>query len=106
RRLVFLIDEAEAHLHPRWQRVIVPALQKVISILSEEITPQVHLATHSPLVMASTETIFEINRDDLHHLKWSDADVKMEELLYVRRGTVDQWLISDVFELRQARSLP
>jgi len=40
RRLVFLIDEVEAHLHPRWQRVIVPALTDVINLLSAEITPK------------------------------------------------------------------
>jgi hypothetical protein len=106
RRLVFLIDEAEAHLHPRWQRVIVPALNKVIAILSEEITPQIHLATHSAMVMASTETLFNRKRDRLHHLQLTGSDVTMEELPFVKRGTVDQWLVSDVFELRQARSVP
>jgi hypothetical protein len=106
RRLVFLIDEVEAHLHPRWQRVIVPALTDVINLLSQEITPQVHLATHSPMVMASTETIFAEQIDDLHHLRLVDADVELEELPFVKRGTVDQWLISNVFELRQARSVP
>lgn len=106
RRLVFLIDEAEAHLHPRWQRVIVPALNRVIGILSNEITPQIHLATHSAMVMASTETLFDSTHDRLHHLQLSGRNVTMEELPYVKRGTVDQWLLSDVFALRQARSVP
>jgi hypothetical protein len=108
RRLVFIIDEVEAHLHPRWQRVIVPALVDVINLLSEEITPQVHLATHSPMVMASTETIFSKNTDELHHLRLDKerGDVELDELPFVKRGTVDQWLISEVFELNQARSVP
>jgi hypothetical protein len=105
RRLVFLIDEVEAHLHPRWQRVIVPALMKVIEQLSVELTPQVHLATHSPLVMASTEAFFEEETDDLHHLRLVGDEVVLEELPYVKRGTADQWLVSNVFELRQARSI-
>lgn len=108
RRLVFIIDEVEAHLHPRWQRVIVPALVDVINLLSEEITPQVHLATHSPMVMASTETIFSERTDDLHHIRMDKdlGDVVLDELPFVKRGTVDQWLISEVFELHQARSVP
>jgi hypothetical protein len=106
RRLVFLIDEAEAHLHPKWQRLIVPALTDVINLLSAEITPQVHLATHSPMVMASTEAIFDESVDDLHHLRLVEGDVELQELPFVKRGTVDQWLLSDVFELCQARSVP
>lgn len=106
RRLVLLIDEVEAHLHPRWQRAIVPALTEVIRLLSSELTPQVHLATHSPMVMASTETIFDEANDDLHHLKLVGGEVRLEELHFVKRGTVDQWLLSPVFELNQARSVP
>jgi hypothetical protein len=108
RRLVFIIDEVEAHLHPRWQRVIVPALVDVINLLSEEITPQVHLATHSPMVMASTETIFSKKTDELHHLRLDKerGDVQLDELPFVKRGTVDQWLMSEVFDLNQARSVP
>ena len=106
RRLVFLIDEAEAHLHPKWQRVILPALTRVIDILSKEITPQIHLATHSAMVMASAEAIFDKKRDGLHHLQLSGKDVTLEELPFVKRGTVDQWLVSDVFDLQQARSVP
>jgi hypothetical protein len=106
RRLVFLIDEVEAHLHPRWQRVIVPALAEVIGLLSNEITPQIHLATHSPMVMASVETIFDERTDELHHLRLVAGNVELEELPFIKRGTVDQWLISPVFELDQARSVP
>ena len=32
-KIVFIIDEMEAHLHPQWQRVIVPALLDVIKEL-------------------------------------------------------------------------
>jgi len=105
RRVVLLIDEVEAHLHPKWQRVIVPALTDVVNVLSTEITPQIHLATHSPMVMASVETIFNAKTDNLHHLSLAGADVQMKELPFVKRGTADQWLISNVFELRQARSV-
>lgn len=107
KRLVFLIDEAEAHLHPFWQRVIVPAIMKVLEQLSSSVKPQIHLATHSPLVLASAEAIFDDSVDDLHHLRLGpDRTVILEELAFVRRGTADVWLISEAFGLTQARSIP
>jgi hypothetical protein len=59
RRIVLIMDEVEAHLHPRWRRVIVPALMSVISELAATVSPQIHLATHSPMIMASAETVFD-----------------------------------------------
>lgn len=106
RRLVLLIDEVEAHLHPRWQRVIVPGLMAAIKELSTALTPQVHLATHSPMVMASAEPLFEEKSDKLHHLKLINQNVVLEELPFIRRGTVDKWLMSEVFNLPFARSVP
>ncbi|MCE5328132.1 MAG: ATP-binding protein [Planctomycetaceae bacterium] len=106
RRLVLLIDEAEAHLHPKWQRVIVPSVLHVIQKLTSVISPQVHLATHSPMVMASIETGFNQEMDRLHHLKLGeDGDARLEELPFIKRGRIDLWLMSDIFGLKQARSL-
>ena len=61
RQIVLLFDEIEAHLHPRWQRAVVPAVLKVMNILSDAHNPKVQLlaATHSPLVLASVEPLFE-----------------------------------------------
>jgi hypothetical protein len=106
RRLILIIDEIEAHLHARWQRVIVPALLNVIDRLTSSVKAQVHLATHSPLVMASAEPVYNEVIDDLHNLKLVGRDVVLEELLFVKRGKFDLWLMSNVFGLEQARSLP
>ena len=102
--LVLVIDEVEAHLHPRWQRLIIPAIVQAVESLAHETSTQVHVATHSPMVMASAETIFDETRDDLHHLRVDGRDVTLEELPFVRRGTSDAWLASDVFGLGQPRS--
>jgi hypothetical protein len=56
--------------------------------------------------MASAETVFDERRDDLHHLRLVDQNVLLEELPFQKRGRADLWLISDVFGLAQARSLP
>jgi AAA domain, putative AbiEii toxin, Type IV TA system/AAA domain len=106
RYLVLVVDEVEAHLHPLWQRLIVPAIMRVASELSVAVKAQIHIATHSPLVLASVETVFDEGRDDLHHLKLDNGNAVLEELPFVRRGRADLWLVSDVFGLGQARSLP
>ena len=50
-RMVILIDEMEAHLHPKWQRVVLPAILDVTSILGTELEAQVIVARHSPLIL-------------------------------------------------------
>jgi hypothetical protein len=56
--------------------------------------------------MASAEPIFDEAKDDLHHLKLRGKEVILEELKFVKRGKADLWLMSDVFGLEHARSLP
>ncbi len=58
------------------------------------------------MIMASAETVFEERTDALHHLKLAGQDVKLEELPFRKRGRADLWLVSEVFGLGQARSLP
>ncbi len=105
RQLEILIDEVEAHLHPKWQRVALPALLDVATILSNELQYQAIVATHSPLILASIETRFSESLDKLFHLRLTDTgDATFLEIPFVRYGRVDSWLTSDIFELPQARS--
>jgi predicted ATPase len=104
-KLVVLIDEMEAHLHPKWQRVVLTALLDVATILSRTIQLQIIVSSHSPLILASVETRFSSDTDKLYHLQLMDnRGVKFEEVPFVRYGTVDDWLTSDLFELGSARS--
>ena len=110
RRMVILIDEIEAHLHPQWQRKILPALLSVWQDLQMDVQMQLLIATHSPLVMASVEPLFDPNQDRIFHIDLirngaTEAEVTVESPEFVVYGTVDSWLRSDIFELGQARSL-
>ena len=105
-RVVLIVDEVEAHLHPRWQRVIVPALIGAVSELSSSLKPQIHIATHSPMVMASTEALFDVEHDSLHNLRLEDNKVILEELPFNKRGRADMWLMSEAFGLETPRSVP
>lgn len=47
---IFLfLDEVDIHLHPKWQRRILPAIQKLLP------NAQVFVSTHSPFVVGSVE---------------------------------------------------
>lgn len=59
RRALLLIDEIENHLHPTWQRRVIPALLKYFPGL------QIFATTHSPFVVAGLKAgqVHLLNRD-------------------------------------------
>ncbi|MCP5103853.1 MAG: AAA family ATPase [bacterium] len=105
KNMVVLIDEIESHLHPQWQRTIIPALLEVQKYLDDELEIQFLVTTHSPMVMASLEPVFDDERDKLFHLELEIDEIVLKEYPYLKQGRVDNWFTSDVFGLAQARSL-
>jgi len=106
--IIFLVDEIEAHLHPKWQRRIVPALLTVMDALTgtHDVSVQLVAATHSPLVLASVEPLFDEEQDVVHHLGLNaEGDVYLEHLPWSKQGDVVNWLVSETFGLAQGRSL-
>ena len=59
RRAILLIDEIENHLHPTWQRRVIPALLEHFPGL------QIFATTHSPFVVAGLKAgqVHLLNRD-------------------------------------------
>ena len=66
-RMVVIVDEIESHLHPRWQRQILPSILKTIEKFAPDLKVQFHVSTHSPLVMASMESNFSLETDATCH---------------------------------------
>ena len=104
RRLMLLVDELEAHLHPFWQRTILPAILGVGPLLDEQLEMQVIVSTHSPFVLASLETRFDPSSDALYHLHLDGAQVRLSREEFHKHGDVSSWLTAPVFGLRHARS--
>jgi hypothetical protein len=105
RQVVLLFDELESHLHPRWQRTILGSLLRIATSLHEQAEIQLIAATHSPLILASAEPWFDPTRD-----AWFDLDLEWNHVVlrrrqFVRRGDVSNWLTSEAFDLKSARSL-
>lgn len=63
RRVTMLVDEVEAHLHPKWQRQILLALLGVSELLDAEV--QLVVTTHAPMVVASVEPHVADDKDAL-----------------------------------------
>ncbi len=105
-RVVVLFDEPETHLHPRWQRQILPSLLEAIDTLqgSNGESAQIIAATHAPLVLASLEPIFDEEQDELFHLVMEKGRPTVKAGHWARQGDATNWLVSDVFGLEQARS--
>ncbi len=60
---VILIDEIDAHLHPQWQRRIIPSLREAFP------NCQFILATHSPLIIS------DVPAENIHLLSQIDGNV-------------------------------
>ncbi len=103
---VLIIDEVDAHLHPSWQRRIIPTLTDFFPNL------QIFCSTHSPLMLAGLkagqvqllqrdETTKEVtvsrNEDDI--IAWS-ADEILRNFLGVRDPT-DWETVKDLERLRE-----
>lgn len=108
-QVVMLFDEIESHLHPRWQRSILKSLLHTARLLHKDATIQLLAATHSPLILASAEPTFDLEQD-----AWFDLDlvlepappcVQLRRREYVRHGDVSNWLTSEAFDLKSARSI-
>jgi len=104
RRMIVIVDELEAHLHPKWQRIVLPALMSVGGLLSSDLSMQIISATHSPMILASMEAEFNAESDVLYHLFGEGPVVKLEGTPFVKYGDVSGWLTSPLFGLRHARS--
>lgn len=112
-QLIFLVDEMEAHLHPKWQRSIIRSLlsmAKEIGSFIPDTKMQLIATTHSPLILASMEPLFDPDRD-----KWFDIDlipgnhhnplVQLTDQPFTRRGDASNWLTSKAFDLKSGGSL-
>ena len=90
---VVLLDEIDLHLHPEWQRVVVPTLARAL--------PQVQfiLTTHSPLVVGSLEAgnLFVLAEEDR-----STVVKVLPERVHGRNA--EQILLSPYFGLDSTRS--
>jgi len=104
-KTVFLVDEVESHLHPKWQRTVIPALMSVMDQLSDSAEVQLIAATHSPLIMASVEPFFNAASDAWFDLDLIGSQVELSRRPFLRQGDARSWLTSEAFNMPSAYSI-
>lgn len=106
-RIVILIDEIEAHLHPKWQRVFLPSLLNVVDGLllkRKAKSVQCIVTTHAPLILGSVESTWDNANDQLYDLdlvtdNHRKPKVRFSELTFAKHGSAENWLESESFDL-------
>ena len=104
--LVLMIDEPEAHLHPAWQREVIPGLRRIEAVRGWSGPLQIVAATTCPLVLASLEPTFNRGLDALWRVD-TDPETgrpRAAAVEDVRRGTAGKWLRSGILGLESDRN--
>jgi predicted ATPase len=93
-RGIVLLDEVDLHLHPAWQRTVVPQLASTLPNL------QFILTSHSPLVVGT------LHSDNLRMIEddGTGASVVLRLHEHVHGLTADQILVSSYFGLTSPRA--
>ena len=103
-QIIFIVDEIESHLHPKWQFNIIHSILTVMQTLSHSAQIQLICATHSPLVLASIESYFDLQKDKWFDFDLADSTVMLTPRDFEKHGDVSNWLTSEAFDLTSSRN--
>ncbi len=88
--LILLLDEPESHLHPAWQRKVLPAAQAMFP------QAQIFVATHSPFVISS------VNDGWIHIFRANDEGVvTVDQPRPCSRGDTFLDVIEDILGVKE-----
>jgi hypothetical protein len=96
---------ADSAVQAEAQRSILRSVLGVAEKLHADAKLQIVASTHSPLVLASAEPVFDEETDKLFTLTMERGEVHLRVQPWAKQGDVVNWLVSDVFGLEQARSI-
>lgn len=85
REIILFLDEIEVHLHPAWQRKVLPIVQKLFK------NAQIFVSTHSPFVVNSVDDAW------VYELEVKDGKAKVREVTQSNTAFSIQTVLRDVF---------
>lgn len=90
RNFILFLDEIEIHLHPAWQRKILPVIQNLFP------NAQIFLATHSPFVANSVDGAY------IYELENKEGNTKITEVAISNTGqsvdsVLEKFFVSEKF---------
>ena len=83
--IILLLDEVDIHLHPKWQRRILPAIQTLLP------NAQIFVSTHSPFVVGSVEDAW------VYRLPEPGSGVKIIEGVQSGAGKSYRLILNEIF---------
>jgi predicted ATP-binding protein involved in virulence len=109
RNIILFLDEIEVHLHPSWQRKILPIIQKLFK------NAQIFLTTHSPFIVNSVDGAWihelALNKDRTSQIEENFQSKTSDSIDYVLKkafnideefGLKTQDLLDEFYQLRDA----
>ncbi len=87
--IILFLDEIDIHLHPKWQRRILPAIQKLLP------NAQIFASTHSPFVVGSVE--------DAWIYKLPEQGKKNSEIKAIKSNPAKSYalILNEIFDINQ-----
>lgn len=89
REIILFLDEIEVHLHPAWQRKVLPVVQNLFK------NAQIFVSTHSPFVVNSVDDAW------VYELEVKDGKAKVREKSLTKTTESVQTTLEEVFEVPQ-----
>jgi len=89
RRLFLFLDEIEVHLHPKWQRNVLPIVQKLFK------NAQIFVTTHSPFVVNSVDNAW------IHPIRLEGGKATMEKPFKSESGFSYPYILREVFGIEE-----
>ena len=89
REIILFLDEIEVHLHPAWQRKVLPVVQKLFK------NSQIFVSTHSPFVINSIDDAW------VYKLELENGKAKVAEVIKSEDGFSYSHVLSEIFDIEE-----
>ncbi|CAN5847343.1 hypothetical protein BH20ACI4_BH20ACI4_27310 [soil metagenome] len=87
KNLILFLDEIEVHLHPAWQRKVLPVVQNLFK------NSQIFVSTHSPFVVNSIDDAW------VYELKVENGKAKVAEKSLTKTAYSYQTVLREIFDI-------
>lgn len=89
KKLILFLDEIEVHLHPAWQRKVLPVVQKLFK------NSQIFVSTHSPFVVNSVDDVW------VHKLKLRNGQAHCEKPIRSEDAWSYSYVLEEIFGIKE-----
>ena len=89
KNIILLLDEVEVHLHPKWQREILPVIQKLFK------NAQIFITTHSPFIVNSVADAY------IYKFSIEQNNSQLTDTLTSQTGKSYDYILDEVFGVEE-----